>query len=107
MKVPYNCRLYTELPHDILEDFRVKTSLKIFCLKQVSPGEDELVCFPLWQIGMKIDDHECITVAIPAEKEATLGYVTLAELGLRSRDEREVSQMITYSDPFFTGLPLM
>jgi len=98
LKVPRKpSMLYTRLPQDILENLGVDTGITIPYLIIFDVGKDKLTSIPLYRIGVKVDDRECVTIAIPSE-ERSIGYLTLAELGLRFKDG-EVSQTIAFSDP--------
>ncbi|MEM1767341.1 MAG: hypothetical protein QXD86_05300 [Candidatus Bathyarchaeia archaeon] len=85
------------MPQDILENLGVDTGITIPYLIIFDVGKDKLTSIPLYRIGVKIDDRECVTIAIPSE-EKSIGYLTLAELGLRFKDG-EMSQTIAFSDP--------
>jgi len=89
--------LYTRLPQEILESLGVDTGITIPYLIVFDVGKDKLTSVPLYRIGVKLDDRECVTIAIPSE-EKSIGYLTLAELGLRFKDG-EMSQIVAFSDP--------
>lgn len=96
LKAPYDDKLYTELPLHVLEELGVKTDLEINYL--MSPTDSgRLINLPLWRVGVRINGYECITPAIPG-KEAVIGFLTLAELGLRFMSDSEKSKMTAYND---------
>ncbi|MEM2909956.1 MAG: hypothetical protein QXO01_02660 [Nitrososphaerota archaeon] len=86
--------LYTRLPQDVLENLGIDTG---FTIPYLIIDGDKLTNVPLYRIGVKVNDRECVTLAIPSEEKA-VGYLTLAELGLRFKTG-EISQIVTYSDP--------
>lgn len=98
LKASCGCKFYTELPQDVLEELGMKTNLKILYLELVNPDSDKSLHLPLWQVGIKVNDHECVTLAVPS-KEAAIGYLTLAELGLKLKSDYTISQIVAYSDP--------
>jgi len=92
--------LYTALPQEVLEKFGVKTDVTI----QHVESNDRLITLPLWQIGISAHGRESITLAISSE-EASIGYLTLAELGLMLRgEEADLLQITTYDDPLIYAL---
>jgi len=54
----------------------------------------------LWKIGVKYNDKQCVTLAVPSKNGKTaIGFLTLAQLGLTYR----LTQIQVYDNQIFNS----
>jgi len=87
--------LYTILPEEICQ--KLGEPSKTFIRLVSYDGRSSEV--ELWAVGIRYKDKQCITLAIPSKNESTtLGFLTLAQLGLTHR----LTQVKVHEDQIFS-----
>ena len=89
--------LYTVLPEMVCQKLGESSGISI----RLVNTEGRFSEVRLWAVGVKYNDRQCITLAIPSKNgETILGFLTLAQLGLTYR----LTQIQVYDEQIFNSL---
>jgi len=88
--------LYTVLPEMVCQKLGESSGMPI----RLVNTEGRFSEVRLWAVGVKYNDRQCITLAIPSKNgETTLGFLTLAQLGVTYR----LTQIQVYDEQIFNS----